>query len=61
MVRREASRARDEQQSVQAEAELAVRTARRAACRLKVLVRLVEWHRGTMEASDVYRVHLEAF
>ena len=32
---REASRAGDEQQSLQAEAEVAVRTARRAACRLK--------------------------
>ena len=47
MVRREASHARDEQQSVQAEAELTVRTARRAACRLKVHARLVDWHIGT--------------
>lgn len=32
---REASRASDEQQTLQAEAEVAVRTARRATCRLK--------------------------
>ena len=37
-LRREASRASDSMQSFQADAENAIRVARRAACRLKVML-----------------------